>query len=390
SGEVATVDALSGKTAVALYFSAHWCPPCRGFTPVFGKAYTETYKAKGMEVVFVSSDRDQGSFDEYYGEQPWLALPFAARDIKAALSKKFKVNGIPSLVVLQPDGTLITTEGRGKIGKPEAYPWIPPTFGEVMADATFVDKSGAERDGASFAGKPLGLYFSAHWCPPCRGFTPKLAEYYSAGLKDKLEIVFVSSDQDKGQFDGYLSEMPWPALSFAQRDKKEVLSDMFKVEGIPTFVILDADGKIITTDGRSAVEKDKTGANFPEMWLPQPLNDVNDDPGPLNEETCFLIYGPDEDSTKAIEAVAREYYDAAGKDVDSMKYRFFTAPDGGIMSQIRKLTGTPDARVRLAILDLPAGGKYHVCDEATISPDFIKATIAEYEAGKIAMSQIRR
>jgi thiol-disulfide isomerase/thioredoxin len=26
----------------------------------------------------------------------------------------------------------------------------------------------------------IGLYFSAHWCPPCRGFTPHLAETYDA------------------------------------------------------------------------------------------------------------------------------------------------------------------------------------------------------------------
>jgi len=32
-GEVETMTALKGKTAVALYFSGHWCPPCRGFTP---------------------------------------------------------------------------------------------------------------------------------------------------------------------------------------------------------------------------------------------------------------------------------------------------------------------------------------------------------------------
>ncbi len=32
-------EALAGKKIVAFYFSAHWCPPCRGFTPVLKKFY---------------------------------------------------------------------------------------------------------------------------------------------------------------------------------------------------------------------------------------------------------------------------------------------------------------------------------------------------------------
>ena len=38
--KVDTTTALDGKKAVALYFSAHWCPPCRGFTPELAKNYT--------------------------------------------------------------------------------------------------------------------------------------------------------------------------------------------------------------------------------------------------------------------------------------------------------------------------------------------------------------
>merc|ERR1719453_239933 len=133
-GEVSTTDALKGKGKVLVYFSAHWCPPCRGFTPKLAERYKEL-KAKGAdcEVVFVSSDRDEAAFKEYFGEMPWLALPFADRDAKARLSKKYKVSGIPSLVVVDANGKTVTTDGRSTISKDptgEQYPWTPPTAAE--------------------------------------------------------------------------------------------------------------------------------------------------------------------------------------------------------------------------------------------------------------------
>merc|ERR1712117_594811 len=70
----------------------------------------------------------------------------------------------------------------------------------------------------------IGIYFSAHWCPPCRGFTPKLADMYKNGLKDKMEIFFVSSDRDQASFDAYFAEMPWQALPFERRAEKSLLS----------------------------------------------------------------------------------------------------------------------------------------------------------------------
>merc|ERR1712023_590324 len=57
AAKVSTAEALAGKT-VGIYFSAHWCPPCRSFTPMLAKAYTSHLKSKNFEIVFVSSDQD--------------------------------------------------------------------------------------------------------------------------------------------------------------------------------------------------------------------------------------------------------------------------------------------------------------------------------------------
>ena len=79
---------------------------------------------------------------------------------------------------------------------------------------------------SKFAGevKINGIYFSGHWCPPCRTFTPELIKFYKdmkAGPKgDSLEIVFVSSDRDQEAFDDYFKEMPWFAMPYEERERK--------------------------------------------------------------------------------------------------------------------------------------------------------------------------
>ena len=69
-----------------MYFSAHWCPPCRGFTPVLAEKYKAWKDAnENIEIVFISSDRDEASFGDYYNEMPWLALDFSKRDLKVGI-----------------------------------------------------------------------------------------------------------------------------------------------------------------------------------------------------------------------------------------------------------------------------------------------------------------
>jgi len=88
----------------------------------------KTDKGTDLEIVFVSSDRDQSSFDDYFLEMPWLALPYSDRTTHAKLSKQFKIQGIPALVVLDPAGKVITTEGRAEVMQ-------DPTGKKVSMDA---------------------------------------------------------------------------------------------------------------------------------------------------------------------------------------------------------------------------------------------------------------
>ena len=118
AGEQPTADMLAGKKHILVYFSAHWCPPCRGYTPALSAAYFQSPKAgKETAIIFVSSDRSEAEFDGYYRNMSFYALPFRERAIKAKLSDAYGVRGIPSLVLLDGDGRLVEQNVRGRHGE---------------------------------------------------------------------------------------------------------------------------------------------------------------------------------------------------------------------------------------------------------------------------------
>ncbi|XP_059174740.1 tryparedoxin-like [Physella acuta] len=127
NGQVA-VSSLSDNDVVGFYFSAHWCPPCRGFTPVLAEYYTKLRNAgKKFEVVFVSSDRDEASCQEYFNSMPWLLLPYEERDTKDELCSSYGIRGIPTLVLLDAKtGDTISTDGRSIVTTDtdgDKFPW---------------------------------------------------------------------------------------------------------------------------------------------------------------------------------------------------------------------------------------------------------------------------
>jgi thiol-disulfide isomerase/thioredoxin len=101
-GSTVKVEDVAKKQKVGLYFSAHWCGPCRNFTPKLAQHYKEKLGTVVDEVIFISSDRDDKSFGEYHATMPWCALPFSQRDLKNQISALFDVEGIPTLTIVNP------------------------------------------------------------------------------------------------------------------------------------------------------------------------------------------------------------------------------------------------------------------------------------------------
>ena len=106
---VKSKEFLSNKI-ILLYFSAHWCGPCRQYTPQLSQFYGNIKRVQlghEIDIIFCSCDHSNEEFLSYYkASHPWLAIPYDA-SAREDLASRFKVTGIPRCVVLSPTGKII-------------------------------------------------------------------------------------------------------------------------------------------------------------------------------------------------------------------------------------------------------------------------------------------
>ena len=63
-------------------YSAQWCQRCRKLTSKLVQIYNDAFKKNNdllFDIVFISADNDCESFNEYYKDMPWKAIPFAGK-----------------------------------------------------------------------------------------------------------------------------------------------------------------------------------------------------------------------------------------------------------------------------------------------------------------------
>ncbi|CAI0453156.1 unnamed protein product [Linum tenue] len=272
------IGSLAGKP-LGLYFSASGCKPSQGFTPLLLQAYEDLTKSKSdFEVVFVSSDEDEESFDHYFSKMPWLAVPFSDSDTRAGLRELFKVKATPHLVILDKQGKVSCHGGVKIVTKYGArgYPFTEEklkflseeqenakknqTLTSLLASPTrdyLISNDGTETAVHELEGKMVLLYITSHDVPSCAEFTPKLVDFYKKVKENgegNFEVVLVSFDSTEEKYRTWFETMPWLAVPFQDKTCGKLL-DYFQVRSAPTVIVIGRDGKTMNPNVAELIEE---------------------------------------------------------------------------------------------------------------------------------------
>eukprot|EP01126_Amoeba_proteus_P064420 TRINITY_DN9020_c0_g1_i12.p1 TRINITY_DN9020_c0_g1~~TRINITY_DN9020_c0_g1_i12.p1 ORF type:complete len:182 (-),score=56.98 TRINITY_DN9020_c0_g1_i12:77-622(-) len=176
--------------------------------------------------------------------------------------------------------------------------------------------------------------------------------------------------------------MPWLAIPYGDA-RKEELSELFEVNGIPTLVILNpSTGEVISSDGRGVVSADQEGKEFP--WHPKPVNSVELGGDVINSMACLCVL--DDNLTDAqleeLKAIGAGYWaqwQSEGKKKDDYPLCFLYGPStSGLGKRILDFLGISEPSVTL-VIDIPESKKYINTDTSLV--EFISSFLNGTAAG---------
>ena len=101
---------------------------------------------------------------------------------------------------------------------------------------------------ADLRGKVVLVDFWASWCGSCRVSFPWMREFYKKYHDKGVEILGVSVDKDLKAWEKALDaeKLPWLHVRDAKvPGGKHMVSDLYDVTGIPHFVLIDREGKLV-------------------------------------------------------------------------------------------------------------------------------------------------
>ncbi|MBR5100513.1 MAG: AhpC/TSA family protein [Bacteroidales bacterium] len=121
--------------------------------------------------------------------------------------------------------------------------------GAVAPDFTLNDPEGNPVTLSSLRGQYVIVDFWASWCKPCRAGMPAMKELYAKYHDKGLEIIGVSDDNNHDAWKKAIEQdqTPWIHVvdEFPEENKPARVISSYGVHYIPSYFLLDKEGKII-------------------------------------------------------------------------------------------------------------------------------------------------
>lgn len=113
-------------------------------------------------------------------------------------------------------------------------------------------------DAAQYKGKTLLVAFWTSAADTQRRDLPELKKVYDRYRAKGFEIVGVSLDSEKEALDAFLKQnpLPWPQV-FEPGGMDSPLADSYGIISLPTMILVDAQGKVVNRNIRTAAELDR-------------------------------------------------------------------------------------------------------------------------------------
>mmetsp|Transcript_7656 Transcript_7656/g.8894 ORF Transcript_7656/g.8894 Transcript_7656/m.8894 type:complete len:423 (-) Transcript_7656:222-1490(-) len=139
----ATVDL--DESYILLYFASHSDALSQEFTPWLIKAYNILKKKrKDFELLFVSGDASEASYDTFLSETTFCAIPYEYKEARESLEMRLEITSYPTLIMLGPrpvdeddnfgDRPVINSEVRAVIENGDYitdFPFYPKPWGDL-------------------------------------------------------------------------------------------------------------------------------------------------------------------------------------------------------------------------------------------------------------------
>jgi thiol-disulfide isomerase/thioredoxin len=138
----------------------------------------------------------------------------------------------------------LSAEVAAEDGKTKFGEFIAQTPPQPAPEVAFTDTDGNPANLARFKGKPIVVNFWATWCAPCLKEMPSL-ERLQARLDGRLSILAISEDRAGAKVvSPFLANLGLEKVK-VYLDPKSAVGRAFAVRGLPTSVVIDAEGRVV-------------------------------------------------------------------------------------------------------------------------------------------------